>query len=365
MWTIGLLVLVDACGSKWFVAGGATRMNVSYAMPMPTPGLQKEFTGEMDKHLLSFIIECPSFTRHSLTRWTNSIVYRRTKTAVNFAKSILRCRLQQEFTKPSCGRIGDTADEADVPAVCWPVRRQEEPRKLSRFPFQDFIRQVHGRQDVGSTAVGGGKGWLVLAQRVPVLPGMRQLVLVGGEGKAKQDKEATTVPDNGGQGLRIPSALVFRAIPLPVNLAQANLARLDKKCQLSESTTTFGCQLGDFTRVQFGTCAPIDTEEFETESSGLNYTDGRGAEAAGSVQHGPDESTVENIFAEHRSFTSSRRRTHPHRETTNVYIPGAKTSVPGPDRAVGRGQKVSLRSVSVYMLRPSAKNGAHDGQRAP
>ncbi|XP_078668802.1 uncharacterized protein LOC144910065 isoform X2 [Branchiostoma floridae x Branchiostoma belcheri] len=75
-------------------------------MPMPTPGLQKEFTGEMDKHLLSFIIECPSFTRHSLTRWTNSTIYRRTKTAVNFAKSILRCRLQQEFTTPSCGRIG-------------------------------------------------------------------------------------------------------------------------------------------------------------------------------------------------------------------------------------------------------------------
>ncbi|XP_078685980.1 uncharacterized protein LOC144925618 isoform X1 [Branchiostoma floridae x Branchiostoma belcheri] len=50
--------------------------------------------------------ECPSFTRHSLTRWTNSTIYRRTKTAVNFAKSILRCRLQQEFTTPSCGRIG-------------------------------------------------------------------------------------------------------------------------------------------------------------------------------------------------------------------------------------------------------------------
>ncbi|KAI8516318.1 hypothetical protein Bbelb_048990 [Branchiostoma belcheri] len=79
---------------------------VSYAMPIPTPGLQKEFTGEMDKHLLSFIIGCPSFTRHSLTRWTNSTVYRRAKPAVNFAKSILRCRLQQEFTKPSCGRIG-------------------------------------------------------------------------------------------------------------------------------------------------------------------------------------------------------------------------------------------------------------------
>ncbi|KAI8490078.1 hypothetical protein Bbelb_321480 [Branchiostoma belcheri] len=76
---------------------------VSYAMPIPTPGLQKEFTGEMDKHLLSFIIECPSFTRHSLTRQ-----YRleKDKTAVNFAKSILRCRLQQEFTTPSCGRIG-------------------------------------------------------------------------------------------------------------------------------------------------------------------------------------------------------------------------------------------------------------------
>ncbi|XP_078658120.1 uncharacterized protein LOC144903626 [Branchiostoma floridae x Branchiostoma belcheri] len=41
---------------------------------------------------------------------------------------------------------------------------------------------------------------------------------------------------------------------------------------------------------------------------------------------------------------------------------------PGPDRAVGRGQEVSLRSVPVYMQRPSAKNGhngAQDGQRAP
>ncbi|XP_019646630.1 PREDICTED: elongation factor 1-alpha-like, partial [Branchiostoma belcheri] len=32
-------------------------------------------------------------------------------------------------------------------------------------------------------------------------------------------------------------------------------------------------------------------------------------------------------------------------EATDVYIPGAETSVPSPGRAVGRGQKVSLRSV--------------------
>ncbi|KAI8503288.1 hypothetical protein Bbelb_191090 [Branchiostoma belcheri] len=52
-------------------------------------------------------------------------------------------------------------------------------------------------------------------------------------------------------------------------------------------------------------------------------------------------------------------------EATDVYIPGPETSVPDPDRTVGRGQKVSLRRVPVYMQRPSAKNGAHDGQRAP
>ncbi|KAI8497838.1 Elongation factor 1-alpha 1 [Branchiostoma belcheri] len=136
--------------------------------------------------------------------------------------------------------------------------------------FVDALGDRQGSQGsvVTSSVVLNGITNNVMIGRVPVLPRMRQLVVVGGEGKANQDKEATTVPDNGGQGLRIPSALVFRAIPLPVNLAQANLARLDKK--LSESTTSFGCQLGDFTRVQFGTCAPIDTEEFETESSGLN-----------------------------------------------------------------------------------------------
>ncbi|KAI8505952.1 hypothetical protein Bbelb_163050 [Branchiostoma belcheri] len=55
-------------------------------------------------------------------------------------------------------------------------------------------------------------------------------------------------------------------------------------------------------------------------------------------------------------------------ETTDVYIFGPETSVPGPGGAVGRGQKVSLRIVPVYMQRPTAKNGhngAHGGQRAP
>ncbi|KAI8499518.1 hypothetical protein Bbelb_225690 [Branchiostoma belcheri] len=35
-------------------------------------------------------------------------------------------------------------------------------------------------------------------------------------------------------------------------------------------------------------------------------------------------------------------------EATDVYIPGPETSVPDPDRTVGRGQKVSLRRVPDY-----------------
>ncbi|XP_019644592.1 PREDICTED: uncharacterized protein LOC109485425 isoform X2 [Branchiostoma belcheri] len=44
--------------------------------------------------------------------------------------------------------------------------------------------------------------------------------------------------------------------------------------------------------------------------------------------------------------------------------PPPDTPSSGPGRAVGRGQEVNLRSVPVYMQRPSAKNGhngAHDG----
>ncbi|KAI8488900.1 hypothetical protein Bbelb_334180 [Branchiostoma belcheri] len=66
-----------------------------------------------------------------------------------------------------------------------------------------------------------------------------------------------------------------------------------------------------------------------------------------------------------RSRQAAAGRLHPPRQPMS---PGAETSVPGPDRAVGRGQEVSLRSVPVYMQRPSAKNdhnGAQDGQRAP
>ncbi|KAI8485967.1 hypothetical protein Bbelb_362880 [Branchiostoma belcheri] len=37
-------------------------------------------------------------------------------------------------------------------------------------------------------------------------------------------------------------------------------------------------------------------------------------------------------------------------EATDVYIPGPETSVPDPDRTVGRGQKVSLRRVPVAIL---------------
>ncbi|KAI8485389.1 hypothetical protein Bbelb_369530 [Branchiostoma belcheri] len=66
-----------------------------------------------------------------------------------------------------------------------------------------------------------------------------------------------------------------------------------------------------------------------------------------------------------RSRQAAAGRLHPPRQPMS---PGAETSVPGPYRAVGRGQEVSLRSVPVYMQRPSAKNdhnGAQDGQRAP
>ncbi|KAI8489613.1 hypothetical protein Bbelb_325190 [Branchiostoma belcheri] len=48
--------------------------------------------------------------------------------------------------------------------------------------------------------------------------------------------------------------------------------------------------------------------------------------------------------------------------------PPPDTPSSGPGTAVGRGQEVNLRSVPVYMQRPSAKNGhngAHDSQRAP
>ncbi|XP_078702179.1 uncharacterized protein LOC144928074 isoform X2 [Branchiostoma floridae x Branchiostoma belcheri] len=77
--------------------------------------------------------------------------------------------------------------------------------------------------------------------------------------------------------------------------------------------------------------------------------------------------TVENIFAGCDLPTCAWRAQTVHvkpppnapssSEATDVYIPGAETSVPSPGRAVGRGQKVSLRSVPVYMQRPSAKTG--------
>ncbi|XP_078702180.1 uncharacterized protein LOC144928074 isoform X3 [Branchiostoma floridae x Branchiostoma belcheri] len=65
--------------------------------------------------------------------------------------------------------------------------------------------------------------------------------------------------------------------------------------------------------------------------------------------------TVENIFAGCDLPTCAWRAQTVHvkpppnapssSEATDVYIPGAETSVPSPGRAVGRGQKVSLRSV--------------------
>ncbi|KAI8498106.1 hypothetical protein Bbelb_240500 [Branchiostoma belcheri] len=66
-----------------------------------------------------------------------------------------------------------------------------------------------------------------------------------------------------------------------------------------------------------------------------------------------------------RSRQAAAGRLHPPRQPMS---PVLRHPFPGPDRAVGRGQEVSLRSVPVYMQRPSAKNGhngAQDGQRAP